>query len=83
MIHRLLALAPVVFTGVSLLTLPAAHAQDVKLPPTMTFTVDNWSTPRVLTMTSTGVQGTGAVVLCKALFGFRFSLNRLSIEWLQ
>ncbi|MDP1868709.1 MAG: TAXI family TRAP transporter solute-binding subunit [Bradyrhizobium sp.] len=38
MIHRLLALAPVVFTGASLLTLPAAQAQDVKLPPTMTFT---------------------------------------------
>jgi TRAP transporter TAXI family solute receptor len=38
MINRLLALAPVVFTSVSLLTLPAARAQDVKLPPTMTFT---------------------------------------------
>jgi TRAP transporter TAXI family solute receptor len=38
MINRLLALAPVVLTSVSLLTLTAAHAQDVKLPPTMTFT---------------------------------------------
>lgn len=38
MVHRLLALAPVVFTGISLLASPAAHAQDVKLPPTMTFT---------------------------------------------
>jgi TRAP transporter TAXI family solute receptor len=34
----LLALAPVVFTTVSLLTMPAAQAEDVKLPPTMTFT---------------------------------------------
>ena len=38
MIHRVMALAPAVFTGISLLALPAAHAQDVKLPPTMTFT---------------------------------------------
>jgi len=38
MIHRLLALAPVIVTTVSLLTLPAAHSEDVKLPPTMTFT---------------------------------------------
>jgi TRAP transporter TAXI family solute receptor len=38
MIRRLLALAPVVFTGISFLTLPAVHAEDVKLPPTMTFT---------------------------------------------
>jgi len=38
MLHRLLALAPVVFTTVSLLTIPAAQAEDVKLPPTMTFT---------------------------------------------
>ncbi|MDP1883707.1 MAG: TAXI family TRAP transporter solute-binding subunit, partial [Bradyrhizobium sp.] len=37
MINRLLALAPVAFTSVSLLTLPA-NAQDVKLPPTMAFT---------------------------------------------
>ncbi|MDO9560337.1 MAG: TAXI family TRAP transporter solute-binding subunit [Bradyrhizobium sp.] len=37
MINRLLMLAPVAFTSVSLLTLPA-HAQDVKLPPTMAFT---------------------------------------------
>jgi TRAP transporter TAXI family solute receptor len=38
MIHRLLTLAPVVVTTVSLLTVPAAYAQDIKLPPTMTFT---------------------------------------------
>src|SRR5712664_1304687 len=38
MIRRLMALAPVVFAGISFLTLPAAHAEDVKLPPTMTFT---------------------------------------------
>ena len=38
MIHRVMALAPVLATSISLLTLPAAHAQDVKLPPTMTFT---------------------------------------------
>src|SRR5438034_5679243 len=38
MVRRLLALAPVVFTGISFLTFPAAHAEDVKLPPTMTFT---------------------------------------------
>ena len=38
MIHRLTALAPVAFAGISLLTLPAARAEDVKLPPTMTFT---------------------------------------------
>src|SRR3954462_1781231 len=38
MIHRLLALAPAVFTTVSLLTMPSAQAEDVKLPPTMTFT---------------------------------------------
>src|SRR5213076_644590 len=38
MVRRLLALAPVVFTGISVLTLPAARAEDVKLPPTMTFT---------------------------------------------
>ena len=38
MIHRVMALAPVVAASISLLTLPAAHAQDVKLPPTMTFT---------------------------------------------
>jgi TRAP transporter TAXI family solute receptor len=38
MIHRVLALAPVIVTTVLLLTLPAAHAEDVKLPPTMTFT---------------------------------------------
>src|SRR3981081_3408863 len=38
MVHRLTALAPVVFTSVALLTSPAAYAEDVKLPPTMTFT---------------------------------------------
>ena len=38
MVCRLMALAPVVFTGISFLTLPAAHAEDVKLPSTMTFT---------------------------------------------
>src|SRR5438309_4587783 len=38
MVCRLMALAPVVFTGISFLTLPAAHAEDVKLPPTMTST---------------------------------------------
>ena len=38
MIRRLMALAPVVFTTVSLLAIPAARAEDVKLPPTMTFT---------------------------------------------
>jgi hypothetical protein len=36
MVRRLMALAPVVFTGISFLTLPAAHAEDVKLPPTIT-----------------------------------------------
>jgi TRAP transporter TAXI family solute receptor len=38
MVHRLTALAPIVFTSVALLTSPAARAEDVKLPPTMTFT---------------------------------------------
>jgi len=38
MIHRVMALAPAVVAGISLLTSLAAHAQDVKLPPTMTFT---------------------------------------------
>ena len=38
MVHRLTALAPVVFTSVAFLTSPAAYAEDVKLPPTMTFT---------------------------------------------
>src|ERR1700750_601476 len=38
MVHRLRALAPVVFTSVALLTSPVARAEDVKLPPTMTFT---------------------------------------------
>ena len=38
MVHRLMALALVVFTSMSLLTIPAVRAEDVKLPPTMTFT---------------------------------------------
>jgi TRAP transporter TAXI family solute receptor len=38
MIHRLVALAPVILASISLLTSPPAHAEDVKLPPTMTFT---------------------------------------------
>jgi TRAP transporter TAXI family solute receptor len=38
MIHRLMALAPVILASISFLTSPPAHAQDVKLPPTMTFT---------------------------------------------
>lgn len=38
MVHRLVALAPVVFASVSLMTSPTARAEDVKLPPTMTFT---------------------------------------------
>src|SRR5215212_10242723 len=38
MMHRLRALGPVVLTSISLLTWPAVHAQEVKLPPTMTFT---------------------------------------------
>jgi len=38
MIHRMMALAPVAFAGIALLASPAARAQDIKLPPTMTFT---------------------------------------------
>jgi len=38
MIHRIIALASVALAGASLLTAPAARAQDVKLPPTLTFT---------------------------------------------
>jgi TRAP transporter TAXI family solute receptor len=38
MVHRLVALAPVIFTSMSLLTTAAARAEDVKLPPTMAFT---------------------------------------------
>src|ERR1700709_920434 len=38
MIHRIIALASIAVASASLLTLPAARAQDVKLPPTMTFT---------------------------------------------
>jgi TRAP transporter TAXI family solute receptor len=38
MIHRLKALAPVALAGISWLALSAAHAEDVKLPPTMVVT---------------------------------------------
>src|ERR1700704_1187920 len=38
MIHRLKAVAPIALAGISLLALPAAHAEDVKLPPTMVVT---------------------------------------------
>jgi TRAP transporter TAXI family solute receptor len=38
MVRPLIALAPVVFACTALLTLPAARAEDVKLPATMTFT---------------------------------------------
>ena len=38
MVGRLTAFAPVVFTTIALLTSPVARAEDVKLPPTMTFT---------------------------------------------
>src|SRR3954466_3435154 len=38
MIHRIIALASVALAGASLLTTPAARAQDIKLPPTLTFT---------------------------------------------
>src|SRR5215212_4113313 len=38
MIHRVMALAPVALAGLALLTVPPAQAEDVKLPPTMTFT---------------------------------------------
>ncbi|MEA2820663.1 MAG: hypothetical protein QOJ86_2667, partial [Bradyrhizobium sp.] len=38
MIHRLMALAPVALTSIALLTSLAARAEDVKLPPTLTFT---------------------------------------------
>src|SRR6187397_3654191 len=38
MIDRLKALAPTALASISLLALPAAYAEDVKLPPTMTFT---------------------------------------------
>lgn len=38
MVHRLLALAPAFLASISLLMSPAARAEDVKLPPTMTFT---------------------------------------------
>src|SRR3982750_2413701 len=38
MIRRLVALAPVAFASIALLTFAAARAEDVKLPPTMTFT---------------------------------------------
>ena len=38
MIHRIVALASVALAGISLVALPAARAEDVKLPPTLTFT---------------------------------------------
>src|SRR3954470_17796150 len=38
MIHRLKALAPTALASISLLALPAAYAEDVKLPPTMVVT---------------------------------------------
>src|SRR6266404_3754561 len=38
MIHRLKAVAPIALAGISLLALPAAFAEDVKLPPTMVVT---------------------------------------------
>src|SRR6266478_3000629 len=38
MIHRRMALAPVALASIALLTLPSARAEDVKLPPTLTFT---------------------------------------------
>ncbi len=38
MIHRIIALASIAVASAAWLTLPAAHAEDVKLPSTMTFT---------------------------------------------
>jgi len=38
MIHRTITLASIAVASASLLTLPAARAQDIKLPPTLTFT---------------------------------------------
>jgi TRAP transporter TAXI family solute receptor len=38
MIHRIVALASVALASAALLALPAARAEDVKLPPTLTFT---------------------------------------------
>jgi TRAP transporter TAXI family solute receptor len=38
MVRRLIALATVVLAGISVLRLPAARAEEVKLPSTMTFT---------------------------------------------
>ena len=38
MLHRLKALAPVALAGISWLTLSAAGAEEVKLPPTMVVT---------------------------------------------
>jgi TRAP transporter TAXI family solute receptor len=38
MIHRIIALASIAVASASWLTPPAASAQDIKLPPTMTFT---------------------------------------------
>ena len=36
--HRIIALAPIAFAAAAFVALPAARAEDVKLPPTMTFT---------------------------------------------
>src|SRR5436305_6316804 len=36
--HNIIALASIALAGASLLAAPAARAQDVKLPPTLTFT---------------------------------------------
>jgi TRAP transporter TAXI family solute receptor len=38
MIHRMVALASIAIIGASWATMPSARAEDVKLPPTMTFT---------------------------------------------
>jgi TRAP transporter TAXI family solute receptor len=38
MIHRTIALASIAVASIALLTLPVARAQEIKLPPTMTFT---------------------------------------------
>src|SRR4051812_190780 len=38
MIRRIVALASIAFASGSLLVVPAARAEDIKLPPTMTFT---------------------------------------------
>lgn len=38
MVHRLVPLAPVVFTSITLFAAAAVHAEDIKLPPTMAVT---------------------------------------------